>query len=103
MVQSGSPKIIVKTDNEPANLKLEHAATRLAREETAIEVVPEESNEYVSQTGGFVEQAVQVMERKVRTLKFSAEDPQGVSQPSSSCLGSGIREPDHESLAQKHR
>ena len=37
---------------------------------------PEESNEYVSQTTGFVEEAVRTVERKVRTLKFSVEEPQ---------------------------
>ena len=35
-------------DIEPAILELRRAAIRMAREETAIEVVPEESNEYVS-------------------------------------------------------
>ena len=63
MVPSDFPTIVVKTDN----------ATRLAREETAIEVVSEESNEYVSQTGGFVEEAEQAVERRVRTFKFSVE------------------------------
>ena len=33
MVQSGFPKIISKTDNEPAVLELKRAAIRLAREE----------------------------------------------------------------------
>ena len=32
-VQSGYPKIILKTDNEPAMLELKRAAIRLAREE----------------------------------------------------------------------
>ena len=62
-------------------MELKCAATRLAREELAIEVVPEESNEYVSQAGGFVEQAVQAIERKVRTLKFSVEELHGVRLP----------------------
>ena len=60
MVQSGFPKIIVKID---------------------IEVVLEESEEYVSQTGGFDEQAVQAFQRKLRTLKFSVEELHGVSLP----------------------
>ena len=61
-------------------------AIRLARENTAIEVVPEESNECVSQTHSFVEQAVQAVhavqaERKVRTLKFSVEELHDVTLP----------------------
>ena len=81
MVQSGFPKIIVKIDNERAILEPQRAATRLAREETANEVVPEESEEYVSQTGGFDEQAVQAVQRKLSTLKFSVEELHGVTLP----------------------
>ena len=102
MEQSGFPKTIVKTDNEPSILEPQRAATRLAREETAIEVVREESNEYVSQTGGFVEQAVQAVERKVRALKVlgGRDTRRDVAfQPSFSCLGSGVREPRNR----KHR
>ena len=55
-------------------MELRRAAIRLAREETALEVVPEESNEHVSQTNGFVEQAVQAVERKVRRLRCSVEE-----------------------------
>ena len=43
MVQSGFPKTLVKTDNEPAVSELKRAATCLARKEAAIEVVLEES------------------------------------------------------------
>ena len=76
-VQSGFPKIIVKTDNEPAVLELKHVATPLTRELTAIAVVLEDSNEYVSQTGSFVQQAVQAVERKVPILNFSVKEPHG--------------------------
>ena len=65
-------RLFRKPTTNPAILELKRAAIRLAREETATEVVPEESNEYVSQTNGFVEQAIQAAERKVRMLKFSA-------------------------------
>ena len=67
--------------------ELKRAATRLAREETAIEV-PQESNEYVSQSRGFVEEAVQAVERKVHieVLSGRATWRDCVSQPSSSCL-----------------
>ena len=82
MSQIGFPKITLKTDNEPAVLDLKRAAIRSAREKTTIEVVPEESNEYVSQTNGFVEQAVQAVERKVRTLKLSVEELHDVTLPS---------------------
>ena len=81
IVQSGLPKLILRTDNEPAILELKRAAVKLAREEVSVEVIPEESTEYVSQTNGFVEQAVQAIERKVRTLKFSVEDLHGVTLP----------------------
>ena len=73
MVQSGFLK--------PQILQLKRAAIRLASEETATEVVPEESNEYISQTRGFVEQAVQAVERKVRTLTFSVEGLHDVTLP----------------------
>ena len=43
MAQSGFPKLILKTDNEPAIWDLKRAGTRLVREKTTIEVVPEES------------------------------------------------------------
>ena len=92
MVQSGFPKIILNNDKEPAIMELNRAAMRLAREETVTEAVPEESNEYVSQTNGFVEQAVQAVERKGRTLKFSVEVLHDVTLPS-----------DHESLAFERR
>ena len=106
MVQSGFPKIILNNDKEPAIMELNRAAMRLAREETVTEAVPEESNEYVSQTNGFVEQAVQAVERKGRTLKFSVEvlhDVTLLSNHASSGLGSGICESDHESLAFERR
>ena len=70
MVQNGFPKIILKTDNEPAILQLKRAAIRVAREKTTIEVFPEESNEHVSQTNGFVEQAVQAVERKSANVEI---------------------------------
>ena len=79
MVQSGFPKIIVKPTTKPAVLEVKRAATCLAREGIPIEVVLEESNEFVRQTRGFVEQVVQAVERKVHTLKFSVEELLGVT------------------------
>ena len=96
-VQSCFPKIMLTTDSEPAIWGLKRSAIHLARQETAVDVVLEESNEYVCQTSHFLEQEVQAVERKVRTLKFSVEEQRGdvASQSSSSCLGSGIREHGH--------
>ena len=76
----------------------------MAREEIAIEVVPKESNEYVSQNRGFVELGVQAVQRKVRTLKSSVEELRGVTFPPDHPLlvWAEILEPDHESLAQVH-
>ena len=102
MVQSGFLKIVLKTDNEPAILELKRAATCLAREETAIEVVPEgvkrvRQSDRRLRTGGAGGRAQGV------DIEVSVEELHGVTLlpiPSSSCLGSGIREPDHESPAQ---
>ena len=90
-------KIILTTDSEPATWELKRPAIYMARQETAVEVVLEESNEYACQTSHFLEQEVQAVERKVRTLKFSVEEQRGdvASQSSSSCLGSGRREHGH--------
>ena len=69
LLATGFPKVIVKSDQEPAILELKRAAAKLAREEGGITVVFEESHAYVSPTKGTAEQAIQAMERKVRTLK----------------------------------
>ena len=76
-----SQRSFCKTGKNRAILELRRAAIRLATEETAIEMVPEESNEHVSQTNGFVEQAVQAVERKVRRLRFSVEELHNVTLP----------------------
>ena len=39
LVQSGFPKVILKSDNEPAVVELKRAAVRAAREEVGIEVI----------------------------------------------------------------
>ena len=71
----------MKTDQEPAILEVKREAGKLAREEGGIEIVPEESQAYVSPTNGIAEQAIQAIERKVRTLKFSVEQLHGVKLP----------------------
>ena len=81
LLQSGYPKVIVKTDQEPAILEVKREAAKLVREEGGIEIVPEESQAYVSPTNGIAEQAIQAIERKVRTLKFSVEQLHGVKLP----------------------
>ena len=78
IVQTGFPKLILKSDGEPAIKELKREAVKLAREEVNIEVVMEESMEYVSETNGPVEQAVRAVEDKVRTLKFAVEEMHGV-------------------------
>ena len=73
MVQNDFPRMIVKTDQEPAILDVKREALKIATEEAGIEGIPEESQAYVSPTNGTAEQAVQAIERKVRTLKFAVE------------------------------
>ena len=81
ILQRGFPKVIVKTDQEPAILEVKREAAKLVRDEGGIEVVPEESQAYVSPTNGIAEQAIQAIERKVRTLKYSVEQLHGVKLP----------------------
>ena len=78
LVQSGYPKVILKTDNEPAILELKREAVKIAREEVNMDIIPEESMDYVSQTNGPVEATVKQVEDKARTLKFSVEQMHGV-------------------------
>jgi hypothetical protein len=78
IVQSGFPTVILKTDNEPAILELKHEAVRLGREEINVEIIMEESRDYVSETNGPVELAVRQVEEKIRTLKFAVEEMHGV-------------------------
>ena len=56
---SGYPRIILKSDNEPAIIELKREAIKTVREELGVEVVPEESMAYQSETAGVIEQAVQ--------------------------------------------
>jgi len=81
IVQSGFPKVIVKTDNEPAILELKREAVKLAREEVNVEIILEESMDYVSETNGPCEIAVKQVEEKVRTLKYGVEMMHGVKLP----------------------
>ena len=77
IVQTGFPKLILKSDDEAAIKELKREAVKLAREEVNVEVVMEESMDYVSETNGPVEQAVRQIEDKIRTLKFAMEEMHG--------------------------
>ena len=87
IVKSGFPRIILKSDGEPAIIEMKREAVKRAREEVAVEVIFEESHAYVSQTNGVVEQAVGAIEAKTRTLKFATEELHGVKlEPNSPVL-----------------
>ena len=87
IVKSGFPRIILKSDGEPAIVEMKREAVKRAREEVAVEVILEESHAYVSQTNGVVEQAVGAIEAKTRTLKFATEEMHGVKlEPNSPVL-----------------
>ena len=66
--QMGYPKLLLKTDQEPAILDLRKACVRLCNLDN-IEILREESPVAEHPANGVVEQAVQAVEGQVRTLK----------------------------------
>ena len=87
IVQTGVPKLILKSDGEPAVKELKREAVKRAREEVNVEVIFEESHAYVSETAGLVEQAVRQIEERTRTLRFATEEMHGTKlEPDSPIL-----------------
>ena len=64
----GYPKMILKSDQEPAILDLRNAVAKQCKE-LGMEVLPESSPVAESQSNGVVERAIQEIEGLVRTLK----------------------------------
>ena len=65
----GHPKIILKSDQEPALISLKDAAKSEAR----VNLVMEESPEYEPRSNGEVERAIQTTQGQVRTMKDRLE------------------------------
>ena len=55
---AGFNNLILKSDNEPAIKALKRAAIHRVRERFNVNVQPEESKEYSSQTNGVIERAI---------------------------------------------
>ena len=57
-LQSVFPKLLLKSDGANPIWDLKRAASRLVREETNVDVIPEDTHAYVSKKRGTAEQAV---------------------------------------------
>ena len=69
----GYPKMILKSDQEPAILDLRNAVVKQCKE-LGMEVLPESSPVAESQSNGVVERGIQEIEGLVRTLKDQVEE-----------------------------
>ena len=78
----GYGKIILKSDQEPAILKLKREVIN----QHTIEIVPEDSEAYEHQTNGLVENANKRVAQQVRTMKCALEARYGGVISSSHCI-----------------
>ena len=95
--------MILKSDGEPASIALKRLAARMVREEYRIEIVPEESEAYISQTSGTAEQAVYMVQGNIRTLRFAAEKLHGVELEDSHVLLTWAAEFAGQIMSRAHR
>ena len=78
-VLHGAPKLIVRSDQEPAIRRLCTTSGARARVEAGMTIIPEEAPRGDSQANGLAEGAVRDLKAKVRTLKAALERFLGIT------------------------
>jgi hypothetical protein len=79
VVNLGFPRLLSKSDQEPAIVALKTAAARRLRAQHGIEVEINESLAYDSQSNGRAESAVKECKGVIRSLKFAVEELHGIT------------------------
>ena len=71
IVAAGSPKVIIRSDNEPAIADLKRQAAAECRVRHGMTVILEDTTEYDSQSNGLAEVAVREVKGVARSMKFA--------------------------------